>query len=380
MSDFLVDTIIKNDWMVLDNETVRELDGRIDKANIISTDKAKALFENSDFPAVYSNSENSINWVLKNLPESNLSCYIKLFKDKIAFRKMLKEIYPDFYYKESVLSEFKNLRLSDLKFPFVIKPAVGFLSLGVHTVYNINDWENVISIIEREMETAEKLYPKEVINSSDFILEEYIPGEEYAVDAYYDANGEPVILNIFKHPFLDSKDVRDRIYVMSADIMRKYFARFETLLKQIGNKNNIRKFPIHIEIRVTNKDKIIPIEINPMRFAGWCTTDVSRYAWGINVYECFMNSLKPDWDKILSSSNRKIYYFSMAEIDSGIDRANIKSFDYNGYLSNFSGISELRKIDFANNPLFAVVFGIAENISEVNNILKLKTKDYTTLS
>ena len=70
----------------------------------------------------------------------------------------------------------------------------------------------------------------------------------------------------------------------------------------------------------------------------------------------------------------------MAEIDSGIDRANIKSFDYNGYLSNFSGISELRKIDFANNPLFAVVFGIAENISEVNNILKLKTKDYTTLS
>ena len=380
MSDFLVDTIIKNDWMVLDNETVRELDGRIDKANIISTDKAKAMFENSDFPAVYSNSENSINWVLKNLPESNLSCYIKLFKDKIAFRKMLKEIYPDFYYKESVLSEFKNLRLSDLKFPFVIKPAVGFLSLGVHTVYNINDWENVISIIEREMETAEKLYPKEVINSSDFILEEYIPGEEYAVDAYYDANGEPVILNIFKHPFLDSKDVRDRIYVMSADIMRKYFARFETLLKQIGNKNNIRKFPIHIEIRVTNKDKIIPIEINPMRFAGWCTTDVSRYAWGINVYECFMNSLKPDWDKILSSSNRKIYYFSMAEIDSGIDRANIKSFDYNGYLSNFSGISELRKIDFANNPLFAVVFGIAENISEVNNILKLKTKDYTTLS
>ena len=119
---------------------------------------------------------------------------------------------------------------------------------------------------------------------------------------YYDKNGNPVILNIFHHPFLNSKDVSDRIYVMSSEIMIKYMAKFAMLLKEIGDKNNIRNFPLHIELRVTDDERIIPIEVNPMRFAGWCTTDVSKYAWGINVYECFMKQTSPDWNEILSKA------------------------------------------------------------------------------
>ena len=40
------------------------------------------------------------------------------------------------------------------------------------------------------------------------------------------------------------------------------------LAKLAGLKN----FPLHTEVRVNEKGEIIPIEVNPMRFGGWCTT------------------------------------------------------------------------------------------------------------
>ena len=52
---------------------------------------------------------------------------------------------------------------------------------------------------------------------------------------------------------------------------------------EIGKLKNIKLFPMHIEVRVTKTGDVVPIEINPMRFAGWCTTDVANYAWRINV-------------------------------------------------------------------------------------------------
>ena len=226
------------------------------------------------------------------------------------------------------------------------------------------------------MRMAVMLYPVSVVNSSKFVIEELIEGEEYAVDAYYDRNGEPVILNIFQHPFFDSKDVGDRIYLMSVGIMIKYMAKFGFLLRKIGELKNIRNFPLHIELRVTKSGEIIPIEVNPMRFAGWCTTDVAQYAWGVNVYECFFEQKMPDWNSILEKAGRGVYYFSMAEVPDGIDRKNIKKFDYDGFLSNYSNPLEVRRINFRENPLFAVVFGSTTDKNEVVKILSLKTNDY----
>ena len=207
------------------------------------------------------------------------------------------------------------------------------------------------------METAQTLYPEAVVNSSKFIIEEYIDGDEYAVDAYYDKDGNPVILNIFQHPFLDSKDVRDRIYLMSAEIMVKYMSHFALLLKQIGDKNDIKNFPMHIEVRVTKDEKKIPIG-----FGG------------------FLAQKKPDWNSILEKAGHELYYFSMAEVPSGIDRTRIKSFDYEGYLANFSNVLEVRRINPNKNPLFAVIFGSAFDKEEVKRILSIKTESFMTMS
>lgn len=380
VSEFLVDSIVQNDWAVLDNEALKIANIEEGALETISTDIAKDYYSQFAYPMIYSNSENSINWVLENLPDSHLSHYIKLFKDKIEFRKMLKSVYPDFYFQEVEYENLNKLPLEGLKFPLVLKPAVGFLSLGVHTVHTEEEWKHTLAALEEEMENATKLYPEAVVNSSKFIIEEYIKGDEYAIDAYYDKDGIATILNIFKHPFLNEKDVRDRIYILSKEIMQKYLERFTLLLQDIGNKNDIRNFPMHIEIRVTKSERIIPIEINPMRFAGWCTTDVSKYAWGINVYECFMGQKKPNWEEILDSKDDTIYYFSMAEVSSDIHRDKIKKFNYESWLANYSNVLEVRRINPKQHPLFAVIFGSTKDINEINRILSIQTRDYVTFS
>lgn len=377
VSEFLIDSIVQNDWAVLENEALEIANIEEGAFETIDTDTAKEYYSQVEYPIIYSNSENSINWVLENLPDSNLSRYIKLFKDKFAFRNMLKDIFPDFYFKVYEYDHLAKISLEEFKYPFVLKPTVGFLSLGVHTVYNDEDWKHTLAQLEYEMELAQKFYPEAVVSASQFIIEEYIQGKEYAVDAYYDKNGNPVILNIFEHPFLNSKDVSDRIYTISAEIMIKYMARFAMLLKEIGEKNNIRNFPLHIELRVTEDNRIIPIEVNPMRFAGWCTTDVSKYAWGINVYECFMRQKSPDWNEILGKASNEIFYFSMAEVPSAINRENIRGFEYDNWLANYSNVLEVRRVNPKVHPLFAVIFGSTNNKDEIKHILQLKTKDYT---
>lgn len=107
-SEFLIDTIVQNDWGVLDNTAVEEADIEEGAFDLISSDIAKNYYLTQEYPLIYSNSENAITWVLKNLPDSNLSHYIKLFKDKIAFREMLQEMFPDFYFKAVEFDELKK--------------------------------------------------------------------------------------------------------------------------------------------------------------------------------------------------------------------------------------------------------------------------------
>ena len=376
VSEFFVDTIIQHDWAVLDNDAVEESGMEEGAFRLWSSEKAKNNYLKQEYPLIYANSENAISWVLENLPQSNLSDYIRLFKDKVEFREMLRQLYPDFNFQTIEYDEIKALNKNELKYPIVIKPAVGFLSLGVHIVRTVEDWEKITTLIDKDMKCAKTLYPEEVVNSSKFIIEEMIEGDEFAIDVYYDRNGDPVILNIFQHIFSDKDDVRDRLYIMSASIMVKYMAKFTMLANEIGRTKRVKNFPAHIEVRVTEDGKIIPIEVNPMRFAGWCTTDVAKYAWGINVYECFNNQLRPNWNEILSNVGKETYYFAMAEVPSSIPKSEIRSFDYNGFLSNFSNVLELRRIDYKQHPLFAIIFGSTLEEKELTRIVNVKTEDY----
>ena len=43
-------------------------------------------------------------------------------------------------------------------------------------------------------------------------------------------------------------------------------------LQSIGQQVGLKNFLVYVELRVDNEGVIYPIEINPLRFGGWCTT------------------------------------------------------------------------------------------------------------
>ncbi len=368
ISELLQETIIKNNYTVLDTDNINLLNIK-KEIQIISTQEAITTAKNDPNNLIYCNSENSINWINKNLSFTPLPEMINTFKDKIKFRKILKEIYPDFYFEEIEFKNIDALVSKNLKYPFIIKPSVGFLSIGVHVVEKEEELKKTIELIKKEISETRDLFPTEVVDSSMFIIEEIIQGEEYAIDAYYTKNGEPVILNILKHPFSSSKDVSDRVYYTSKQIITDQIEKVTHLLREISKLTDIKNFPLHLEVRISNNE-IVPIEINPMRFAGWCCTDLAYFAYGINIYEYFMEQRTPDWQEIFNRiEDSSYFYFNIAEVPASIDKNTNYEFDYDGFTSNFNCLLEGRKIDFKTNPLFGIFFAKTDNYAEIEKML-----------
>ncbi len=371
VSPLLKDTIKKNKYRVVKNNFTTDFE---DYEFLLNSEDAVNFLKNNEYK-VYSNSEDSIEWITKNLAFTDIPSKIEIFKNKVKFRNLLKSLYPDFYYKEVSLKELKTLDKKTLKYPFVLKPAVGFLSFGVYPVRNEKEFEIVINNLDKDIEKVKGFFPLEVVNTSSFIIEEMINGNEFAIDIYYNREGEAVILNIFKHPFVNEKDVTDRLYYTSKEIINTHIPKFQPLLDEIGEKANLKNFPIHIEVRM-DKDKIIPIEVNPMRFAGWCDTDLAYFAYGINIYEYYMDDKKPNWNEILKDKQDELYYFTAAEMPNNVNNKDVKNFNYQKYLSNIQNPLEIRKFDFKTKPLFACVFAKTNGYDEINNILALDMNEF----
>lgn len=371
VSSLLKDTIKKNKYKVLKNGFTSDFEGY---EFFLSSEEAVKDIKNNN-SKIYSNSEDSIEWIIENLPFSDIPSKIEIFKNKVKFRNLLKTLYPDFYYKEIPFNNLKTIDRKSLKYPFVLKPAVGFLSFGVYPVQNEAEFADVIKHLDLDIEKVKGFFPLEVVNTSCFIIEEMIEGDEFAIDAYYNNKGEAVILNIFKHPFLNNKDVSDRLYYTSKDIIKSYVPKCQPLLDKIGHAANLKNFPIHIEIRIKD-EKIVPIEVNPMRFAGWCDTDLAFFAYGINTYEYYIEDKKPNWNEILKNKGEELYYFTAAEIPISINKKDIKAFNYDKYLYNISNPLEIRKFDFKTKPLFAFVFAKTNSFEEINKILSINMKEF----
>ena len=90
----------------------------------------------------------------------------------------------------------------------------------------------------------------------------------------------------------------------------------------------------------------------------------------------FYNQTYPNWNEILTESGRGVFYFSTVEVPKSMDKKKITGFQYDRYLSNFSNIIEVRRIDPVENPFALIVFGSTFNRNEILNILSLKVNNY----
>jgi len=378
VSDLFKKTVLDNAIPVVDTEISRSL-GLYPGTKIITETEAIRAVKGSGEEMIYTTSENALGWIIKNLAFSDLVKKIELFKNKVAFRELTKSLVPDFFFQEVCFEDLLNLPHPARDLPLIIKPATGFMSEGVYKVKDAGEWDQTKQRIMADGERSKGLYPPEVVNTSALIIEECIQGDEYAVDAYFDAGGKAVILNILKHTFSSTDDVGDRVYTSSKEIIEENLQEFTEFSNKIGQLAGVRKFPAHIELRRNPDGTLIPIEINPVRFGGWCTTaDLTYLAYGFNPYVYFYKQIKPDWPEILKNKSGKMYSIIILDNSTGIDPSMISGFDYQKLLSNFEKPLELRKFDYKEYPVFGFLFTETSqtNQIELKHILSSNLTEY----
>lgn len=380
VSDFFLDTIKKNGFSVVRTPNSSIWFPEDDAVVISPEDAAQRRKENRE--PVYTNSENSIGWIEQNPGFSYLTEKIKLFKDKVAFRELLKEQYPGYFFRSVPLADLHQLEVKDFPFPFIIKPAVGFFSMGVYKVNRPEEWPETRKKMEAEIKNNRNLYPEEVYSDSEFIVEEVIDGDEFAIDCYINDKKEAVILNIMKHIFSSGDDVGDRLYFTSAEIMQHYLEPVTRFLENLASLADLEQFPMHVELRFDASGNAMPIEVNPMRFGGWCSSpDLAWYVYGINVYEHYFRQQQPDWEHILKKDDGKTHCIIVLDNSTGYPGEKIESFDYEKLMSSFEKVWDLRKVNHKEYPLFGMLFVASEgeDSEEIRKIQHSDLKEYIVI-
>lgn len=383
-SDFFFRSLEKLQAPVLRGAAVEEFNVANRNLNLVSDKEFVEYYRKIPEP-LYCNSENGLSRVATLLPDAPFVRLAELFKNKAKFRQAVAPLYPNFAFREVDLTELQALRYEDLPRRFVIKPSVGFLSVGVRFVESSEDWERVRAEILRESAAGSADFPREVVDLTRYLIEETIDGEEIAVDAYLDAQGQAVVLNVLRHPFASATDVRDRIYTTSKKFVRRLLPTLETTLAQIGatvvdalDTTLDVAFPLHAEFRVAADGSLVPIEINPGRFAGWHTTELAFYAYGVDLYETLTRGLRPDWNRILADAETDdaVSYFAIFETPQALDANADAAFDYDALSQVFSTLFELRQIDWRRRPLAAIAFAQTTDSQELNRVLTLDVERF----
>lgn len=350
VSDVLIDWLEVSQHPVLDNVMARRIAETRD-ISLCPEQQAIELIEGGE--RLYTNSENALAWLTEHVSNESFVHAIEVFKDKALMRSVLAPLDPDFFFMKCTTEELMGLSFSELKTPFVLKPSVGFCSVGVYAIDTEQDWNAALAEIGHDAQSWGALYPESVIGSGSFILEGYIDGIEYAIDAYFDADGRAHVLNVLRHDFASPTDMSDRMYCTGASIIRENANAFAGWLDRVNELVGARNFPVHVEVRV--QDGVIrPIEINPLRFAGLGGTDISWFAYGFRTYEYYLENKTPHWDSILAG--KEGVYYTMSVLNAPAGMGGEETFDYEALESRFARVLALREFDYHAFANFGFLF------------------------
>lgn len=368
-SDMMVETLEKNSIPVLKNEMSQE---RVLNGKVLSDNEFCEEYKKTG--KLYTVSENALGWIYDHIQDKRFLDGISIVKDKSAFRKICRDIYPDFFFKEVNINEMAQLNTDSIVFPCVIKPSVGFLSKGVFVVHNPEEYRKAVETLQQDFAKAGADFPEFVVGKSRFLIEEYIHGEEYAVDAYYDENENPVILNIFHHKFMDESDTSDRLYMTSKGLFDQYEEPFTRFLTNLNNTLHLRNFPMHIEFRYDGK-KAVPIEINPLRFTGFCLNELQVFISGQHPMLSFLKGRRVTKDEMWKGREDFTYAFTVLDLPKGDED---KAFDDEKFSADFPGVIDVRLVPDKTSGVAATVFLKVEtaNVQAFDRIMSLDMHEY----
>jgi len=339
---------------------------RIEPAQTI-VDRPKQAYQS----LILTSSENALEFLQSAIPHDDRVLKARLFKDKAAFRRSLTKLNPDFYFRETTVAELDAVKPGELHFPLVLKPAAGISSIGVRRVERVSEWADAVAFLRKDLATYAGNYAGAVVDSSKVLVEEWIPGIELAVDCYFDSRAEPVILNVMEHMFRDAGDTSDLVYYTRRSLVRRHYHAIREFLVRLGDLFDLKRFPMHLELRLTPHGQLLPIEVNPLRFAGLGTTELAEYAYAINVYKHFFRETAPDWDAILADKDDSVYSFLCTDVPTELFNSPGLVILDRELARQFGEVLEYRILDETETSTFAVIFLRSDDLEENRRILSL---------
>ena len=369
VSDLMVETLEKNNIPVLKNEMSEQ---RVANGRVLSDKEFCEEFKKTG--KLYTVSENALGWIYEHIEDKRFLDSISIVKDKAAFRSICRDIYPDFFFKELNINEMKNIDIHSIVFPCVIKPSVGFLSKGVFVVHDEKEYQAAVDSLLNDFAKAGDGFPEFVVGKSRFLIEEYIRGEEYAVDTYFDENETPVILNIFHHKFMNESDTSDRLYLTNKGLFDQYEEPFTHFLVNLNKTLHLKNFPMHIEFRYDGK-KAVPIEINPLRFTGFCLNELQVFISGQHPMLSFLRGKHVSKEEMWRGRENYTYAFGVLEMPASKEE---KNFNEEKFRADFQDVLDVRRVPDRSAGVAATVFVRTEtaNILDLDRIMSLDMREY----
>lgn len=285
-----------------------------------------------------------------------------MLKDKFELHKLLSEIFPDFYFNRLDIDELMSHRLpADKK--LIIKPRRGFFGTAIG-IYNPGD--DITAIAHRlksDLEKKSAFFSESVLSRTEMIIEEFIEGDELAVDMFYNDNGEPVILNIYAHPFPEKDEYCHVLYYTNKKIFDEFYHLIINFFKLLNKGLKADSFPIHAEFKCNN-GKLIPVEMNPLRFGGFGLADLTFHSFGYNPFEAYFKNYKFDFDCFWGENDDEHYGWILAYNGTDIDTQ--KHFpNYQKFKDHIGDYLHFVEIDHTKNPVFAIAYVRKQNFAEL---------------
>ncbi len=320
------------------------------------------------------NSEASLEILYHQLPEGRKKSAIDLMKDKYAFRQAIAPLFPEFYFSKVCFEEWNGAPVKS-----VLKPVKGFFSAGVRIVEAGKDCAQLKTEIREEMDRLGEYFSESILSQEEWLLEEYIEGDEIAVDMYYAADGTPVILNLLLHPMPQDLHYLNVLYWTSEELFRTWEAPVKEFFCYLNhNVLQVSNFPIHAEFRIRN-GRLVPIELNPMRFGGFGLADLVYYGLGCNPYELFFQGKRPDWDAIWKERKGSTLAWLLAYNgkDVMVDIATLQTEKFLQFCG--SDLLHYRPLDWRKQPVFGLAYLALNEPEKIDEILALDFNNFFTI-
>ena len=353
----------------------------VKQANVTVKILTEDEFKNSNLivitgDKVYAPTESALEIILDRSEDTTFTNAVNLLKDKHKFRQLMSNMYPDFFYKKVNLDELEITKLDRSK-KYIVKPTKGFFGTAVKELNKETDISEITKEIRSELAENSRYFSESILSKNELIIEQFVQGEEYAVDMYFNENGRPEIMNIYHHPIPEKNEYFHVLYYTNKEIFDRFYNRLKAIFIELNEHLNIINFPIHAEFKLEN-DKLIPIEMNPLRYGGFGLADLTYHAFGFNPFNAFFENFKPNWQEIWDIRNE--YHFGWVLGYNGTD-IDVKTHTPNdeAYLHYLGDTIHYVEIDHQENPVFSIAY-IKDNCSaSLQRLLKTEFNDFFIL-